>query len=198
MMKTQQIDMPASLKTVVLAGVAATAFLLGAAGASAQQPAAAVGDLITVSAEVVAIDKSHRALTLRGPEGNEVSLEVGEEVKNFKEIKVGDTVSAAYYESITISKGVSGTPEIVEDEALVTADKGEKPGMVAADTVQLSVTVINIDRANRIVTLRMDDGEQIKRQVDPAVAAFDDLKIGDVIQITVTRSLAVVVEPKAK
>ena len=198
-MITNRIHTPATLKSIALAAVMAATWL-GATSAGAQQagaPAGAeVGDLITVSAEVVAIDKSSREVTLRGPQGNEMTLELGEEVKNFDQIKVGDSVKAGYYESIAISKGVSGTPEIVDEQSLDTAAKGEKPGMVATDAVQISVTVIGIDSETRLVTLRRDDGSLIKRKVDPSVAAFDELKIGDVIQVTVTRALAVMVEPQ--
>ena len=194
-MITKRIHTPATLKSIALAAVMAATWL-GATSAGAQQAGAPAGDLITVSAEVVAIDKSSREGTVRGPQGNEMTLELGEEVKNFDQIKVGDSVKAGYYESIAISKGVSGTPEIVDEQSLDTAAKGEKPGMVATDAVQISVTVIGMDSETRLVTLRRDDGSLIKRKVDPSVAAFDELKIGDVIQVTVTRALAVMVEPQ--
>jgi hypothetical protein len=91
-MLTKQIHSPAPLKSIALAAVMAATWL-GATSAGAQQagaPAGAeVGDLITVSAEVVAIDKSSREVTLRGPEGKEMTLELGEEVKNFHQIKQG-------------------------------------------------------------------------------------------------------------
>jgi len=46
-----------------------------------------------VTAEVTAIDKKTRMITLKGEEGNEVTLEASDQVANFDQIKAGDTVS---------------------------------------------------------------------------------------------------------
>ena len=198
-MKTPYSIMQDALKPLALTTLILGSWL-GTTSAMSQETAsptgAEVGDLITVTAEVVDIDKSKRELTLKGPEGDEVTIEVGDEVENFKKIKVGDQVEAAYYESISISKGAAGTPEVVTDEVLEQAPKGEKPGIVAATSVQISVTVVNIDRENRILTVRRDDGSEMERQVDPSIAAFDDLKIGDAIQVEMIRAMAVSVTPK--
>ena len=55
-----------------------------------------------ISAQVVAIDKATRTVTLKGPQGNVVDVVAGDEVKNFAQIKVGDFVVVRYAEALTL------------------------------------------------------------------------------------------------
>ena len=72
--------------------------LLTLAFAQAQdKPGIVLGDAVVITAKVEAIDKKDRAVALRGPAGNVFVVEVGDEVKNFKQIKVGDQVRVEYY-----------------------------------------------------------------------------------------------------
>ena len=54
------------------------------------------GEVNVITASVVGIDKEDRTLTLRGPQGNVVTVEVPDEVRNFDQLEVGDTVKAPY------------------------------------------------------------------------------------------------------
>ena len=53
----------------------------------------------SITATVEAIDYDKRTVALKGPRGNVVELKVGPNVKNFKQIKVGDRVTTKYFES---------------------------------------------------------------------------------------------------
>ena len=53
---------------------------------------------VTVSATIEAIDKASRLITLKGPKGNVATVYADDTIKRFDELKVGDTVSATYYE----------------------------------------------------------------------------------------------------
>ena len=48
---------------------------------------------------VEALDHSNRWITLRGPAGGSLTMQVDERVQNLSQVTVGDTVSVAYYES---------------------------------------------------------------------------------------------------
>ncbi len=81
-------------------------------GASAQQavvtskpgetPAGAVAQQITVTATVVAIDKKAQTATIKGPEGNTVTVKA-RDPKNLDKVKVGDNVEITYTEALAIS-----------------------------------------------------------------------------------------------
>jgi len=164
-------------------------------GANLLAQGASVGGLTVVTAEVTAIDKKTRTITLEGEEGNEVSLDVGDQVKNFDQIKVGDTVSVSYYESIAIALGEPGAaPGVEAEEVAGRADEGQLPAGMVAEQITVSASVLAIDKKNRTVTLELGDGSEVERKVDKSVAAFDELKKGDTIQVTLTRALAVKVD----
>ena len=152
-------------------------------------------EVITVTAKVIAVDKKSRTVTLKGEEGNEVVIEAGDNVTNFDQIEVGDTLNAGYMESIEIFLGEPGAAPAVEEEQLTErAAEGEKPAGIMARAVQVSASVTAIDKKNRVITLVLEDGQEIERVVDPAIEAFDKLKVGDTINVRLTRVLAVNVE----
>ena len=53
-------------------------------------------------ATITAIDPKTRGVTLKGPQGNEVVIVAGPEVKNFAQMKVGDNVDVQYLEALTL------------------------------------------------------------------------------------------------
>jgi len=81
-------------------------------GTSAQQavvtskpgetPAGAVAQQITVTATIVGIDKKAQTATIKGPEGNTVTVKA-RDPKNLDKVKVGDNVEITYTEALAIS-----------------------------------------------------------------------------------------------
>ncbi len=65
------------------------------------------------------------------------------------------------------------------------------PGGAMVESYKLNVTVGSIDPASRKVTLVAPDGSRNTFTAPPGDRAFDRLKTGDQIQVTVTRQLVV-------
>ena len=154
-----------------------------------------LGDGVVITAEVVAIDRVDRTLALLGPEGNVVAVEVSHAARNFDQIRVGDQLRIEYYESVAIFLGKPGTqPD--EDAGLVVARsaKGEKPGGYAVGAVDVSASVVGIDKKKRTLTLELPEGNVVTTEVDKSVKAFDKLKVGDVIHARLTKAIAISVE----
>ena len=63
-----------------------------------------------VSALVTAIDRGSRTIALQGPNQGTMTLKVGDEVKSFNEIGLGDTISATYTEAIALQM-IADKPE---------------------------------------------------------------------------------------
>src|ERR1700687_2616669 len=63
---------------------------------------AGVAQTVKVTATITAINTATREVTLKGPKGREVTLLLGPEVKNFAQMKVGDSVNAEYIEALTL------------------------------------------------------------------------------------------------
>jgi hypothetical protein len=67
-----------------------------------QKPGGSAVSTVTVSAKIVAIDRTTNRVTLVGPEGNHRVLQV-RDPKNLEGVQVGDMVHATYTESVGIS-----------------------------------------------------------------------------------------------
>jgi hypothetical protein len=67
-----------------------------------EQPGAAVGRQVTAIATVVAVDEKKKVISLRGPKGNVVDLQV-QNPDHFKVVKKGDKVEAVYTEALAVS-----------------------------------------------------------------------------------------------
>ena len=57
----------------------------------------------TVAAKVIEIDTHHRLLTVKGPQGNVLTVRVPPTLLAFDELQIGDTIAAGYTEAIAIS-----------------------------------------------------------------------------------------------
>ena len=61
---------------------------------------AKISDEVTVQATVVSVDKETRELTLERADGSYLTVVAGDEVRNFEQIVVGNTVTASYVVSL--------------------------------------------------------------------------------------------------
>ena len=67
------------------------------------KPGVAAVDTQLITATVEAIDYETRMVTLKGPQGNSITLEVDESAPNFDKVKVGDQVVARHTTAMAIS-----------------------------------------------------------------------------------------------
>ena len=153
---------------------------------------------VDVTATITAIDAAKRAVTLKGPQGKVVTVVAGPEVKNFNQLKVGDTVDIQYLESLVLELKKGGGKPVArtEKEGVAAAKPGEAPGGVGGRQVKVVGDVINVDQATQTVTVK---GPQ--RTVDLKVSDPEQLKLiakGDQIEATYTEAVAVAVKPAAK
>src|SRR6266581_4726615 len=106
-------------KLLVALGFAAVAALGVPAGAQTGAVVAGkapgmvgVAQTVKVTATITAIDKATRDVTLKGPQGNEITVTAGPEVKNFANMKVGDQVNAEYVEALTLELKKGGGQKV--------------------------------------------------------------------------------------
>lgn len=183
------------LIAVSMVGVLA---LAGCATTKSKVPAGEgveLGEVSVITVNVVGIDKKDRTLTLRGPQGNVVTVEVTDDVRNFDQIEVGDKVKVTYYEAVAVYFGEHGTqPKADAGAVFARAPKGAKPGAYAVGAVDVSATVQAINKAKRTVTLKGPDGDEVIVAVDESMKEFDNLRVGDTIHVRYTEAIAISVE----
>lgn len=158
---------------------------------------AALARTTKLTATVESVDAANRRVTLKGPGGKVVPLQVGPEVKNLDKVKVGDRVAVEYLEALTLTlmkdgKEVRGSK--VAEGAARAPDGSPPAGMVAAQ-LEVTADVIAVDKKKQLVTLRGP-----KQTVDLKVRDPEQLKlikVGDQVQAVYTEALALGLEPAA-
>jgi hypothetical protein len=165
--------------------------------AVATAPGKAAGAATTeVTAKVVAVDAAQRTVTLQSAGGKKRTIEVGDEVRNFNQIKVGDTVHAQYTEALALElkKGAGPMTAPTEEQAITPAPPaGAKPGGTVARKVTAMTEVIAVDSAKQMVTLRGPRGNEVDVDVqDPE--QLKNIKKGDHVQVTYVEALAISVK----
>ena len=157
--------------------------------ALARQTKTITGETKTVTATVEAIEQATRTLTLKGPEGNYVTLTVPVTATRFDSIKVGDTLTARYYESLILRLKPEGEKGVDTDAAKVTpADSGARPGGTAATQRTITATITAIDPAVPSITFSGPNNWKYTSRVEDK-KALSKVKVGDRVDITWTQAL---------
>jgi hypothetical protein len=177
-----------------MAAVAATAL---AARTATAQTKTITGETKTVTATVASIDRSIRTLTLKLPDDTFVLIAVPETVVRFPEIKVGDAITARYYENIVLRMKKPG--EKVVDATSTSSMPGETPrpsGTVAKQRT-ITATIAAIDRSVPSITFTGPNGWRYSSKVQDE-KALAGVMVGDKVDITWTEALLVSVDTPAK
>ncbi len=95
----------------------------------------------------------------------------------------------------TLAALVSGASVALAQQpgAPAAAPSGDAPAAVRADTRMATAKVSNVDRANRKVTLRSDDGKEETLTLGPEVRNFDQIEVGDTVTAEYVEAVAVFV-----
>jgi hypothetical protein len=157
-----------------------------------------VAQTLTVTATITAIDKATRDVTLKGPQGNEMTVTAGPKVRNFDKLKVGDQVNAKYAEALTLQlvKGGGKKVERTEDMGGARAKAGAQPAGAVGRQVTVVADVTAVDPAKQTVTLKGPERTVELPVKDPE--QFKLISVGDQVEATYTQALALAVEPVKK
>jgi len=197
MLKTRNPFVTAALVAAIVAFTNAPAIAQsGATVIDAGPGKAGMMQTLNVTATITAIDKAKRDVTLKGPQGNLLTVTAGPEVKNFDKLKVGDQVDMKYVEAVTmeLKKGGGMIVSRTEQKGAAGAKPGATPAGVMGREVTIVADVVAVDPAKQMITLkgpvhsidlRVDNPEQFKR-----------IAKGDQVEAKFTQALAISVEPK--
>jgi arginine repressor len=88
------------------------------------------------------------------------------------------TRRSIYILAAALVAGLAASPLAAQDRQQQTTSEG-KPGVVISKLGVLRATVTDVDKANRLVTLRTDDGREETIKCGPEVRNFDQIEKGD-------------------
>ena len=197
-------------KISLLLTAAVLAAPLAAIAQSAPQAASVVAqapgkmgeaDALQIQGKVKAIDKKNRMVTLVGPQGNQLVIPAGDEVKNFDQIRIGDLVTITYVQALVVElKTVenNGIRERRESVNKTSAPLGSKPSGTIEKTITVVANVVAINPKAQTVTLR-----GAKRTVEVGVndpELLKKVKVGNQVEATYVEGIAlsVVAAPKGQ
>ena len=144
---------------------------------------------------ILSIDSGSRDVLLMGSNGKLHTINAGDEVRNFDQLRVGDKVTAEYTEAISLQlkKHDSGTPAASVTDAVVRAPVGARPGAAVGRQVTAIAHVVSVDTKKQSVTLRGPQGNEFDVTVqDPA--QLKNVKSGDEVEAVYTEALAISVQ----
>lgn len=153
---------------------------------------------VTKTATIVAIDPDEGKLALKTEDGQTIPLQVGDQVKNLHNLKVGDRIQAEYQESLVLAlnRPGSGVSEVEREQVA-----GREEGTVsAAERITATVRIEEIDKRKNEVTFVGPTGTEHRIQVqEPQMQKLlGNLNQGDTVDITYTHGLALSLQPMSK
>jgi translation elongation factor P/translation initiation factor 5A len=146
------------------------------------------------TATVIAIDASKRLVTVVSPNGATATFKAGPDVINFDQIRIGDQIQATLTKELVVFLRKPG--ELPADggaAAIALTPQGAKPGVVMADTVEVTAKVTAVDLERHEATLLFPNGASKTVPVRPDVD-LTKAKLGEEVVIRTTQSVALLVE----
>lgn len=181
------------MRQLALTVVAAAIFLPAIANA---QIKTLPGESITVSATVEALERGTRSLTLRGEKGDVTTITVPSDVKAYDTLKVGDKITAKYYENVVLRKKAPGEKDVDTLTGSLTK-AGARPAGTAAVQRAITATITAIDMKVPSISLSGPNNWTYSSRVQD-VNALKQVKVGDKLDITWTEAVLISAETPKK
>src|SRR5262249_22386811 len=166
-----------------LRGVALLAALFAITGCAQEEPKPLkLENTQQITATVLSIDQAKRLVALKDTDGKVLNVQVGPEVRNLDQVKVGDRVTVRYYQALgaSIAKAddtAAGAVELTGGRA----PEEERPAGHFGARITVPVTIDSVDTQSNIVNYHADDGlvRAIKAKTPQGQAFIKQLKKGD-------------------
>ncbi len=154
-------------------------------------------DLVSMSGTVTNVVKETREITLKGADGELVTVTASAEVKRFDEIALGDILTFEYYTYMKAEFRAPTDEEIAEPLTLLVeagkAPEGMDPGAAVGAIVKAIVTIEILNRPNMLATVRGPGGNYLTIKMEDE-ALIQRLSIGQKIILTYAEAIAVSLE----
>ncbi|MBB1087094.1 hypothetical protein H4F99_01175 [Lysobacter sp. SG-8] len=153
---------------------------------------------MSVEGRVTHVDSSSRVITVTDETGYAIEVEAGPDVRNFDQIRVGDTVGVRYLTALAVGVQHAGDakPGVYETSDEDVARAGERPyrGQTKVTTIVAPITAVDV--ANHTITVQGPQGKEWTFYVEKPEnqARLATLEQGDMLQVSYITALAVGVE----
>jgi hypothetical protein len=180
------------MKLLAVATIAA-AVLVSMPGAAMAQSKTIRSEMRVETGTVEAIEASSRTVTLKKADGTFVTTVAGPDIKRFEEIKIGDKVTARYYDNVVVRVKQPGDPDTDLSTRGTSGSDQVLPGGTRAKQRTISATVTAIDPNTPSITFNGPNGWKYTSKVQDT-QALAKTKVGDKVDIVWTEAVLVSVE----
>jgi hypothetical protein len=175
-------------------GIIAAAVLVAMPRMAMAQAKTLRSEMRVETATVETIDAATRTVTLKKSDGTYVTTVAGPEIKRFAELKVGDKVTARYYDNVVVRLKRPGEPEVDNKSKGTTPSEQVLPGGTKARQRTVTGEIAAIDVKVPSITFTAPNGWKYTSTVQDMDALLK-LKVGDKIDVVWTEAVLVSVEP---
>jgi hypothetical protein len=150
--------------------------------------------LVTMQGTVTDIVGETREVTLKGPDGELVTVKAGPDVERFDEISVGDIINFDYYTYLKAEFRAPTSEELAEPLVVMEgegkATEGEAPAAAMGAMVKAVVTIEILNRPQMLATVEGPNGNYLTIPMTDA-AFMEKLHIGQVVILTYAEAVAI-------
>ena len=157
----------------------------------ANEPGAAFAVATSASAEVVikAINARKRLITIETKDGQTKKYTAGPAIKNFDQLKAGDTVVATFTEIMAVYLGQDDAPSVDLASGLARKSDGT-PGAALFGEAQITSKVLELDKETRRIKLELPKNNVREATVREGVD-LSKVKVGDTLTVAIANALVI-------
>jgi hypothetical protein len=170
----------------------AAVLLVAAVSLGAQSRTLPGGELKVVTVTVEAIDSSRREVTVKKADGALETFYVPQAMKRFDTLKVGDKITAKYYDTIVLTLKEPGSAAVDKTGGALVPVEGAPAGTMSYQRT-ITTTITAIDPKVPSVTFSGPKGWKYSSRVNDK-AALAKVKVGDRVDITWTMAVIMSIE----
>lgn len=167
---------------------------------TAGEPTTVSGEVMSTTQTVQKVDLKKRELSLKDDAGDQIMVQVPEDVSRLDAVKKGDKITLTYKQSLALSLKKGGKAATPSELSMAERKPGELPGGAVGRQITASAKVTKVDPEKNKLTIRTPDGKTDTINVSNPDLQSDlkQIKVGDRIQATYTEAVAMSVTPKNK
>ena len=161
-------------------------------------PVAATAEIIATTGTVQSVDKEKRTLVLKDEAGDEIRIQVAEDVAGFDRLKKGDRIDVTYSESVAVALLPPGSAQPTGEERRRIEGQRAGGGVFGREVV-VTAEIIGVDNRNKAIEVKLPNGQTHTVSVrDPELQRqLKDLKPGHMLVVDYTEAMATSIAPAA-
>ena len=180
--------MNATVRTIAL-----LLFVGGTSAIAAAQSKSITYETKVETVTVEAIEASTRTLTLKKADGTFVTSVAPKTMTRFNDIKIGDKVTARYYENLVIRVKRPGEKDVDSVSGAISSAQAKHPGGTAATQRTITATITAIDMNVPSITFSGPNNWKYSSKVEDK-KALEKVKVGDKVDIVWTDALLISID----